>query len=211
MPEIERASIIERRRMIRRYSDQAVDPHLIEALLSAATRAPSPHNRQPWRFAVLTGEARVCLAQAMGEQLRLDLTHDGLDVQIIEQDAQRSYQRITSAPASILACLSMRDMDHYPDARRNEAEHWMAGQAVAAAIENILLKATELGLGACWMCAPLFCQPVVTRTLGLPTDWEPQALVTLGYAADAGKDRPRLSPAEISVQRSNCETSAVSR
>jgi coenzyme F420-0:L-glutamate ligase/coenzyme F420-1:gamma-L-glutamate ligase len=50
----------------------------------------------------------------------------------------------------------------------------MAGQ-------NLLLAAHEAGLGACWMCAPLFCPDVVGSALDLPEDWQPQALVTLGY------------------------------
>jgi F420 biosynthesis protein FbiB-like protein len=192
-------SAIEKRRMIRRYTGLPIDAATIEALLDAARHAPSPHNRQPWRFAVVRGAAKQRLAKAMGDQLRADLLRDGLPADAIEQDAMRSYQRITGAQAGILACLSMQDMDTYPDARRNEAEHWMAGQAVAAAVQNILLRATELGLGACWMCAPLFCSRVVVRALHLPEDWEPQALVTLGYPADEGRDRPRKPIEEICV------------
>jgi F420 biosynthesis protein FbiB-like protein len=184
--------------MIRRYSDQQVPISVIEALLHAATRAPSPHNRQPWRFAVISDHARARLAQAMGDQLRADLLRDGVPAEIIERDVSRSHERITSAPVSILACLSMTEMDAYPDERRNRAEQWMAGQAVAAAIQNILLRATELGLGACWMCAPLFCQETVVRALSLPADWQPQALVTLGYPADAGRERERKPLEQVS-------------
>lgn len=185
------------RRMIRRYLDRAVAPEMIEAVLAAAVRAPSPHNRQPWRFVVLRDGARVRLATVMGAQLRRDLLADGIAVDVIDHDAQRSYQRITTAPVSILACLSMADMDVYPDARRNAHERWMAGQAVAAACQNILLHATELGLGACWMCAPLFCQTAVRDALALPTDWEAQALITLGHPADAGRERERKPLSEI--------------
>ena len=49
------------------------------------------------------------------------------------------------------------------------------------------------------MCAPLFCPDTVRSSLGLPDDWDPQALVTLGYAASPGRDRTRLSPDEIIV------------
>ena len=185
-------SAIFARRMIRRYTAQPIAREIIQQLLEAAVRAPSPHNRQPWRFAIVMGDTQIRLAQAMGDQLRLDLAADGVPAEAIERDAGRSYQRITSAPAGILACLSLRDMDRYPDERRNTAERWMAGQAVAAASQNILLRATELGLGACWMCAPLFCGEAVSGALTLPEDWEPQALITLGYAADEGRDRERL-------------------
>jgi len=135
----------------------------------------------------------------MGLQLRKDLEADGALADIIEKDVARSHQRITSAQACIAACLTMRDMDMYADARRNNAERWMAGQAVAAALQNMLLKASEMGLGACWMCAPLFCPNVVVDTLALPADWEPQALITLGYPADEGKARGRQPVNAISM------------
>ena len=195
--------IIHARQMIRRYTDQPVSDETIAQLLDAATRAPSPHNRQPWRFVVIQGDARGRLAQAMGSRLREDLARDGVPADLIERDAARSHQRITSAPALILACLSMEDMDVYPDPRRNQAEHWMAGQAVAAAIQNMLLAATELGLGACWMCAPLFCPDAVAAALQLPADWEPQALITLGYPApgEPAKRRERREARLVSVWR----------
>ena len=132
--------------MIRRYTDQPVPREMIEAILEAGTLAPSPHNRQPWRFAVITGNARARLASAMGAQLRTDLEADGAPVDVIDKDVARSHQRITSAQACIAACLTMRDMDVYADAHRNNAERWMAGQAVAAALQNMLLRASELGL-----------------------------------------------------------------
>ncbi len=187
------------RRMIRRYTAQPVARAEIELLIEAATQAPSPHNRQPWRFAVLTGEARTRLAQAMGEQLRADLARDGLSTEAIERDATRSQLRIMGAPAGILMCLSMRDMDVYPDAARALAERWMAGQAVACATQNLLLAASAAGLGACWMCAPLFCPVIVSKTLDLPADWEPQALITLGHPADAGRERPRRPVSDLSL------------
>ena len=77
-----------------------------------------------------------------------------------------------------------RDMDTYADTRRTHAEYLMATQSVAMATQNLLLSAHALGLGACWMCAPLFVPETVRETLHLDADWEPQALITLGYPAE---------------------------
>lgn len=173
--------LLYQRRTVRRFADRPVAPAILQALLDAATRAPSPHNRQPWRFAIATGHARIRLAEAMAARLRADLQRDGAPDDAIARDADRSRQRITSAPAAILACLSMAEMDRYPDARRSLLERWMAGQAVAAAVENLLLAAAALELGACWICAPLFCPDAAAAALELPADWEPQALVLVGY------------------------------
>jgi nitroreductase len=84
----------------------------------------------------------------------------------------------------------MQDMDSYPDERRQGKEWVMATQSTAMAAQNFLLAAHALGLGACWMCAPLFCHQVVKQTLNLPADWEPQALLTAGYPAET-KEKTR--------------------
>jgi coenzyme F420-0:L-glutamate ligase/coenzyme F420-1:gamma-L-glutamate ligase len=77
-----------------------------------------------------------------------------------------------------------------------KAEETMAIQSVAAAIENLLLAATALGLGACWICWPLFCPDVVRTALGLPPDFQAQALITLGYPAESPPRRERVPLSE---------------
>jgi len=176
------------RRSIRRYTGQPVPDTLLEQVLETANCAPSAHNRQPWRFAVLEGPAaKVRLALAMGERLRHDRTRDGDLADAIEQDVARSVARITGAPVVIVVCLTMADMDRYPDDRRSAAEREMAVQGTAMATQNLLLAAHGAGLGASVMCAPLFCPDTVQVAIDLPPHWESQALITLGYAANAGK------------------------
>src|SRR5262245_49760588 len=132
------------RRSIRRYRPDSVPHDVIESLLTAAIWSPSAHNRQPWRFAVVTNhERKVLLAQTMGARLRHDLEADGAPERVIEADTARSYSRITSAPVLIALCLSMADMDHYPDEKRSAAEYIMAVQSTAMAGQNLLLAAHE--------------------------------------------------------------------
>lgn len=177
--------LIRTRRSIRRYTQDAVPADVIEQLLTAATWAPSAHNRQPWRFVVIADErTRHKLAAAMGDQLRRDLAADGRSPEFIERDAGRSFARLTGAPLLILVNLTMADMDIYPDERRARNEAIMAAQSTAMAGQNLLLAAHALGLGACWVCAPLFCPAVVRETLDLPAGWQPQGLITLGYPAE---------------------------
>jgi coenzyme F420-0:L-glutamate ligase/coenzyme F420-1:gamma-L-glutamate ligase len=187
-------AIIQNRRSIRRYTDRPVPIDVLRRVLAAGQWAPSAHNRQPWRFAVITDPAQQeTLARAMGERFRSDLLADGLPTQEIERQIARSTARISRAPALIVVCLSMADMDRYPDDHRQSAERVMAVQSTALAAQSILLMAHAEGLGACWMCAPLFCPDVVRATLALPGDWEAQALLTLGYPAEERtKDREPL-------------------
>lgn len=186
------------RRSIRRYVAQPLAPELIACLLQAAVTAPSAHNRQPWRFLVIaTASTKETLARAMGAELRVDRRRDGDASAAIETDVARSHARITGAPVLVLVCMSMADMDHYADARRNEAERLMATQGTSMAAHNLLLAAHAAGLGACWMCAPLFCPDAVSAALALPEDWEPQALVTLGIPADSGKPYRRRGLGDV--------------
>jgi len=194
--------LIQTRRSIRRYADRPVPPEIVERLLTAAIWAPSAHNRQPWRFAVLTDAAvKDRLARAMGDRLRADRLADGDPAQVVEADTSRSHARITGAPIVVVACLTMRDMDAYPDTRRKKAEYLMAAQSVAMAVQNLLLAAHAEGLGACWMCAPLFCADVVREAFSLTDDWEAQALITLGYPANAGKPAARRPLPAIVMSR----------
>ena len=177
--------LIRTRRSIRRYTRDAVPADVVEQLLTAATWAPSAHNRQPWRFVVIAdGQTRHRLAAVMGDQLRRDLAADGRSPEFIERDVGRSFARLTGAPLLILINLTMADMDIYPDEHRARNEAVMATQSTAMAGQNLLLAAHALGLGACWVCAPLFCPTIVRETLDLPADWQPQGLITLGYPAE---------------------------
>ena len=73
----------------------------------------------------------------------------------------------------------------------------MAVQGVAMAVQNILLSAHTHGLGACWMCAPLFCQEEVGAALGVPEHWRAQALITLGTPASKGKPPNRRPVSDV--------------
>jgi len=193
--------LVASRRSIRRYEPQPVPSETLARLLEAARWAPSAHNRQPWRFALLeSARSKERLARAMGERLTADRSADGDAAEAVAADVARSRARITGAPLVIVVSLDMTDMDSYPDERRRRAEYLMAVQSTAMATQNLLLAAHAEGLGACWMCAPLFCPDTVASTLGLPEGWEPQALVTLGAPASAGKP-PVRKPIEEALWR----------
>jgi F420 biosynthesis protein FbiB-like protein len=183
---------IRSRRSVRRYRPDPIPREWVEALLEAARWAPSAHNRQPWRFAVVEdSRVKARLAEAMGERLAEDLWRDGVPAERVAEEVARSVARITAAPLALVVCLSMAEMDCYPDARRQAAERTMAVQSVAMAGQNLLLMAHAMGLGACWICAPLFCPDTVRETLGLPADWEPQGMILVGFPAGPPRAKDR--------------------
>jgi F420 biosynthesis protein FbiB-like protein len=187
--------LIRERRSIRSYAQRPVERALIERLLTAALWAPSAHNRQPWRFGVIEdADIKERLADAMNTELRADLAADGLPADQIEAHAARRRNRLTRAPVLVVLCITMSDMDDYSDEKRRRAEWTAATQSLALAGQNLLLAAHSEGLGACWLCAPLFCADAVRETLGLPPDWQPQAFISLGWPGESPhKDRELLN------------------
>jgi coenzyme F420-0:L-glutamate ligase / coenzyme F420-1:gamma-L-glutamate ligase len=191
------------RRSVRRYLQKGVPEYLVERVLEAARWAPSPHGRQPWRFAVLTRvETKERLARAMGEEWRTNLEMDGQSAQIVEKRLEGSRRRLLDAPVLVLICLYLEDLDAYPDVERQLGERTMAVQSLGAAAQNALLAAYDSGLDAGWMCAPLFCPEKVVEALGLDPSLVPHALLTLGYAeGDPPKRRDRKALDELVVYR----------
>src|SRR5262245_2354103 len=193
--------IIKGRRSVRRYQERLVPRELIEQVIEAARWAPSPHGRQPWRVGVLTRRAtKLRLADAMGDEWRRQLAFDGQDAATIELRRRKSYERIVRAPAIVIPCLYLADLDKYPDVARDAAETTMAIQSLGCAVQNMLLMAYSLGLDGGWMCAPLFCPEVVVGALGLDPALIPHALITLGYAAADPVRRERRPLDDLIVQ-----------
>lgn len=190
--------LLRQRKSVRRFQEEPVPRELVEQVLEAATWAPSAHNRQPWRFAVLDAPGpKARLAEQMGADFRRDLLADGIHPEQADAQVERSRQRIVQAPVVIVASLDRTVEDVYPDTGRQAAERQMTAQGVAMAGQNLLLAAGALGLGAVWVCAPLFAPETVRRTLDLPDNWIPQGMVLLGYPAKTPPRRPRLPLAEV--------------
>ena len=188
------------RRSIRRFKSDPVPDSAIQDILTTAAYAPSAHNRQPWRFIVVTDlSVKTKLADAMAQDFERDLTRDGLLPEKIKAQIKRSKERITSAPVAILLCLDMSEMDSYPDNKRNKAEYMMAVQSVAAAGLQLLLAAHAEGLGGVWACWPLFAQETIQKTLNLSESWEPQGMFFVGYPQDIPDVRERKSLQDITI------------
>jgi len=191
-------SVLRTRRSTRRFLPESIPQDLLAQVLEAATWAPSAHNRQPWRFAVLTSpEIRHELARVMGDEYFRDLTANGSDADKAWEQVQRSHQRIQSAPVGILVCLDTTELDVYPDLERQSAEMIMGIQSVAMAGQNLLLAANILGLAGVWICAPLFSPQAVRQVLQLPESWSPQGLILLGFPAAAPRQKKVKSVAEV--------------
>ena len=99
---------IKTRRSGRAHSSRRVPLRGLRQVLEAAGWAPSAHNAQPWRFIVLTGEAKKQeLAKAMANAWMADLAKQGVLPQVRENLCKMSGERFTRAPVLIIACVTM--------------------------------------------------------------------------------------------------------
>jgi F420 biosynthesis protein FbiB-like protein len=196
----ELSHVVRGRASVRYFDGRPVPRDLIERMIEAAGWAPSPHGRQPWRFAVLSRpHLKARLAEAMGDAWQRQLALDGDPPEIIAARREGSRRRVLEAPALIIPCLYTAPLDRYPDPQRQEAETIMAIQSLGAAIQNMLLTAYAAGLDSGWMCAPLFCPDVVSLTLGLAPELTPHAMIAVGYRAREPRRRPRIPYRDLIV------------
>ena len=105
---------------------------------------------------------------------------DSIEPELFKQ----RVERFATSPVLILACLTMEGMAKHADENGRRCERDLAVQSLAASLQNLLLAAHAKGLGACWFCAPAFCKETVRKTMKIPNEVEPQALITMGYPAE---------------------------
>ncbi len=183
---------IKTRRSVRKFSDRRISDNDMGLIIEAGRWAPSGANAQPWRFIVITDMLhKRGLAEAMAEMWLKDLERDGVPQEMRTSLVEESIEHFVNAPVLVVACLTLEDMDKYPDEERRRCERDLAVQSLAAGIQNLLLAADAKGLGACWYCAPIFCKSAVRRALKVPDDVEPQALIAMGLPAETPSAPPR--------------------
>ncbi|MCP5471098.1 MAG: nitroreductase family protein [Sinobacteraceae bacterium] len=137
--------------------EPAPDRAQLETLLRAAVRAPDHGRLAPWRFAVLQGEARARLGEAMAEVLR-QRTPD-VAAEVLDGERRKALR----APVVIAVAVSPQPLPKIPEVEQIAA--------VAAGIENLILAAHALGFGSMWKTGPAAYNPIVNRALGFePTD-----------------------------------------
>jgi nitroreductase len=149
----------------------------IQKLLGAAAQAPNHYKVRPWRFVVIEGEARKRLGEVLAQAfLRKSpqVGQDGLD-----KERAKPFR----APLIIAA-----GVDRPAESRVQEIENVCA---VAAACQNILLAAVELGIAGYWRTGDAVRDPEVKAFLGLAPDQDLIAFLYLGYPATAAELRQR--------------------
>jgi nitroreductase len=157
------------RRSVRKFRDEAVSEEVVKDLLEAAMAAPSACCKDPWRFMVVRGAAM------------LGRMADGLP----------NGPMLRDAPLAIVVC------GHREEAHGGSESYML--QDCSAAIENLLLAASALGVGACWLGVHPRQERVdfLGKLLGIAAPLVPMSVVVLGWPAEALAPRTRYNVAKI--------------
>lgn len=190
--------IIENRRSIRKYKNQKVEKEKIEAILLAGLQAPSPKNRQPWRFVIISDEnKRKDLATKMRNHINMHIKENAYREDIYA--SLETIDIIEQAPVLILVCYEYGMVQQHDDgvnwqiaARDLEAVEL---QAIGAAVENMLLKAEELGIGSLWCGDILYAYEIVSQFSTRPV----VSAVCLGYKNEMPINREKKKISEMCV------------
>ena len=173
------------RRSVRRFKPEAVQAATIQRILETATFAPSAHNLQPWRFAILTSlESKSHLAEAISARFREDMLADGMPETDIQIRVERSIRR-AGAPVIIVLCHDSTRVDPQPNAISQQAEAIMGIQSTATAGLQLLLAAHAedwRAPGSAGRCLPRR-KPLLP--LNLPVVGNHRGMVFLGYPPKA--------------------------
>jgi nitroreductase len=185
-----------RRQGVLRYRPTPVEPEKIEQVLRAAVAAPSPANTQPWAFVVVTepGLARQVAQHLLQAQEELVLRRLLGAPEPFIAHLMGLYDQFAHAPCFILLCRHQR-VDLAPPAYGAAVRDWDLC-CLGAAMANLMVAATALGLGTRWFGNVMLkggAEPI-RQLLGIPDEIELVAATPLGYHDEPPKARPVQPP-----------------
>jgi nitroreductase len=196
--------VIQERRSIREFTQESVSDQDLDMILEAARQAPSGENAQPWRFIIVKDEAKrrkmgAIAGGGSGRRFTSEYVTKKMQERFanLQDEAKRqaAFAKLTSgqvsafmadAPVNIVVC--------------GKKDVWDMPYDTSAAIENILLMVTALGLGACWVIAPCIDirdEERIKVLLDIPEGYKAVSVISVGHPTRPHRQRPRMPIKEL--------------
>lgn len=182
---------IEKRRSIRKYKPDPIGKSVIEEIIRAGILAPSAKNRQPWKYIVYTKKSKEQLLDAMEKGLIREKSGKALlqESAFGLPDAFHTLQIMREAPV-IIIILNENGRSPYEEIDTDKRVSEICDSlSIGASVENMLLRATELGLGTLWIANTCFAYDEMAEYIG--TESQLVGAVALGVPDEEPAQRPR--------------------
>jgi nitroreductase len=190
--------IIKERRSIRSFRPEVPEMELILKLIDAARYAPSATNFQPWKFFVITNpEVKDKMANLVSDKLdsldKTKLNREVVDAENVKKFGREYFLFFRKAPAVIATFFKpypvAASLGYESSSDGKEKMQMLSIESTSAAVQNILLAAHALGLGACWLDGPLIARMELEEMLNVDEPWRLMCLVAVGY--------PKVNPSAV--------------
>jgi nitroreductase len=196
--------VIQDRRSVREFTNEPVSDPDLDMILEAARQAPSGENAQPWRFIIVKDELMrkkmgAIAGGGSGRRFTAEFVTKKMQERFanLQDEAKKkaAFEKLTSgqvsafmadAPVNLVVC--------------GKKDVWDTPYDTSAAIENILLMVTALGLGACWVIAPCIDirdEERMKALLGIPEGYKAISVLSIGHQTRPHRQRPRLPIHEL--------------
>ncbi|MFW5699772.1 MAG: nitroreductase family protein [Bacteroidota bacterium] len=188
---------IEARASIRSYIDEAIPEKDLREIVRLAGLAPSINNSQPWKFLAITDKEML---QKMAEEVIKSIAGIPASKTRVANNIKSQVAWYSSffEEAPVLIALASQAYDpvlakgvSMDPKEINAKRNFPDIQSVGACIQNLLLAATSLGYGSCWLSGPLFAREKLEKMLEITEPWSLMTFVALGKTKHAGKPKPK--------------------
>lgn len=190
-------SAIYDRRSIRKFLDKPISKNDITDIIQSGAKAPSSKNRQPWKYIVIQGNAKEEMLKVFRQGIEREETQSALLPQSKQHVAAAKYtvHIMHEAPTIVFVVHSLGKgilSELTPEEHIYEICNM---QSIGASIQNMLLAATEKGIGSLWICDIYFAYSELCKWLD--SDGELIAAIAFGYPNEFPKERPRKKMDDI--------------
>lgn len=198
---MELRAAMEARTSVRSYLPETVPLDDLREMVRLAGRAPSLNNAQPWRYiAVVDTERCQRIASLVRDKLQTILPEPKTDAQQKATSRLHDYVNLFGQAPALFVVATRTYPGFLDDAlmttglARDAADSLRGhpyAMSLGASIENLLLAATDLGYGACWLTAPQIAASSIEREVGIKSPWKLGAVISVGKPAQEAVQSPK--------------------